>query len=135
MGRGIAYQYKYHLLLDADDVDAGGDPGYWKDFLYKVTSAFGACRARGKWVGSHAYLFAETDRLSIGIDNGGDCSCLFVLPKTYQHNFSNEEVEYKIWRDVETGFNKLFNLYPGLFFYWTTAWTSSPYTQPYKAER
>lgn len=135
MGRGIAYQYKYHMLLDADDTNASDDPDSWDDFLYEVTSAFGAWKVRRKWVDNHAYLFAETDRLSIGIDNGGGCACLFVLPKTYQHNFSNEEVEYKIWREVEAGFNKLLNLYSGLFFYWTTAWTGSPYTSPYKAER
>lgn len=144
MGRGSAYQHKYHMLIDDDEFfflpegekESEFDEEAWGDFLAEIVVAFNAWElSNEKWLDREKRIYAETDRLSIGIDSSGGSPCVFVEPKTYTRQVWGDEFEYKIWREVERGFNKLLALYPGIFRYWTTAWTSEPYTKPYKAER
>ena len=75
MGRGSMYQYEHFMLID--DEMFYMDNGEWDtmaymDFLDEVSKAFKADKLNEMmYVNKEAYVFAETDRLEIGIDNGG----------------------------------------------------------------
>lgn len=151
MGRGIAYQYHHFMLFDEqkffqypedDDGNAiEGTEGEWDDYSFnefkkEIAQAFGTTAEKSRfyeWIDREAYIFAETDRLKIGIDGGGGGPCLFVIPKTY-HPFGDYwkgEKEYVVDREVIRAFNKLIDSWGNneqgfstMFRYPSSAWTS-----------
>lgn len=156
MGRGIAYQYDHHIIvdfyeltqqmddddtkpLDSEDYDQDRVDDDWEHFKQQVADAFGASNDIEIYKENEVYLYAETDRLYIGVDrSGADGSpCIFLEAKmwtttritreggfTYYHD---TEHEYKIDRDAERGFNRLIKSYGNLIEYWTTGYTAAAY--------
>lgn len=160
MGRGIAYQYDHFMLfeesnfimypVDLNDEIIEGAEGEWdedlfEDFLKEVAQTFSTSAEKRKhyeWVDRESYIFAETDRLKIGIDSGGGSPCIFVIPKSY-YLFGDyrKEKHYVIDRDVIKAFNKLIDSYGKdnlgqscMFRYPSSAWTSYGLTG-YRANR
>lgn len=157
MGRGIAYQHPFFMLFDqnvfwspyGDTEDmtpeqyeehksqsmSTGD-GEWdeeaqSDFREEVAKALGAEVIAKRWTDREAYIFAESDRLEVGIDNGGGGPCVFVQPKTYEvwrkidgKGGGYVEQEYSIARIVNRGFNKLCRQWKNMWSVPTSAWTS-----------
>jgi hypothetical protein len=137
MGRGSMYQYEHFMLIDDEKVfymDNGEwDTMAYMDFIDEVSKAFKADKLNEMtYVDREAYVFAETDRLEIGIDNGGGYPALFLLPKEYETS-SGRVKQYVINADAKRGFTKLIKMYPGVFRYPTSAWTSEPYRGEYSA--
>lgn len=133
MGRGIAYPHQYHVIVDEYKL-LGDEEEYfirreeWDMFLEEVIAAFGATEIDTKWVDRESYLFAETDRFYIGCDGGGGGPCIYLKPKTYGDvPYYEEGKPYNLRLDAIRGFNKLIRMYGNILYYWTTAWTGSPY--------
>jgi hypothetical protein len=165
MGRGSSYPHNHFMLFDNDSDDFmrypeledehgngtgeynyTGEPIFdemlYEDFKCEVAVAFGTEKESRpiRWLDPEMHIFAETDRLKIGVDWSGGLPCIFALPKNYvpwnSYDSCNEK-EYNIDRDVEKAFSKLIKIYNGkgkrlfknpLFRYPTSGYTSSPYT-------
>ncbi len=156
MGRGIAYQYPHHVLVDYyeltqqmadDDVtplepedfdqDRITDDREW--FKQEVADAFGAFNDIDISDGREAHLFAETDRLYIGVDHSGadGAPCIYLKAKTWETTrwstdgmfryYNTTEHDYNINRDAERGFNRLIKDFGNLIEYWTSGYTASAY--------
>lgn len=155
MGRGVAYPHSHHVIVDyyalteqlddngndvePDEYDQDQSADDWNHFKEQVMLCFGAWEIYHKSEGRERYLFAETDRLYIGIDYSGADSapCIYLKPKTWETTrtkrngmwmyYDVTEHEYNINRDAERGFNKLIKLYGNLIEYWTSGYTTSTY--------
>lgn len=123
MGRGSDYSgtHEYYLLIDdtypsfyseaESDELREFDPWLWENFLNLAAECFDAYRwdvPVQDYFPYHRdiYLFADTDRLVLGINFSGGLPALFVHPKTYTH-ISGVEKEYLIRKYVIQGFNAL----------------------------
>ncbi len=104
------------------------DNFFYEDFKAHVALLTKADKI-AKWIDREAYIFAETEKMEIGIDTSGGLTALFVKPKTYFHNFSEEEKEYTIHKIVKKAFNNLIKEYKDMFRSPTSAWTSEHITQ------
>jgi len=147
MGRGSAYSWDFFMNFDQCDIctemeesDFYLNDHYWKDFvrdLIELMKVDPCDRPEGR----ESYIIGETDRFELGIDSSGGLSCVFVKPKEYDHHCygkngynGGQPKEYRVWREVEAGFNRLCESYPTLFRFPTSAWTSGSYGNRY-AER
>lgn len=105
--------------------DGEWDEMSFEDFRGEVADLFKAdIPTKKRWIANETYIFAENDKLEIGIDHSGGGPCLFVKPKTYQLR-NGDEQEYSIAKVVNRAFNKLIKRYRGME--WsvpTSAWTS-----------
>lgn len=145
MGRGSMYNWPYFMLFDEDlfvfpacdpetgEVDESGptewDHEYFEYFKARAASAFKADRVDPeRWIDRETYIFAETDRLELGIDWSGGMPCIFARPKTYEvlrfHGPKQVFVErdYQIDRVVQRAFNLLLSEFD--FYFPSTPWTS-----------
>lgn len=122
MPRGIGYGYDDYMLVrpeieveadrgDDEDVDDALSYEYddwWANFKAEVRDIFKADTI-SEWTAREAHLFAETDRMKIGIDSGGDCPCIFIQPKEF-FPFGDENrdpEQYAVKKIVTRGFNRL----------------------------
>lgn len=128
MGAGIAYQYKWWVLVDEDalwspdDLEDEDKALYaehpeafydnrrdaWEDFKDHAAYCFGATRIKDNWQvcsDRDAWAFAETDRLYLCINNGGGAPCLFLQPKTWQQWRVDPYYSEGSWEDVAYNLN------------------------------
>lgn len=140
MGRGSWYAYTHHVLYDYDtlvgttedpeDFDEDQAAEIWQGFVEDILDCFDAYEDHSPMNYRDAYCIGATTRFEIGIDNSGGYGCIFLEPRHW-YRFGRNEVEYRIDRDAKRGFEKLMKLYPGVFRFATSDYTSGEYQGVY----